>query len=416
MSVDWIGKETIMKKEILMPDYYPEFHCLASNCKYDCCHEWRIDLTKQDYTRIKNVRKSQELQTIVNKYFKRNRNKDAVSYAEILYKDDGVCSMYTEDGLCRLQMECGYTVLPVVCKVFPRSEIQTPSGLVEHSCSTGCEKVVMLLMERLDGIRFVQQVDDVLPSYIPKNFSKAIQLKPILNDFQGIRKLCIQILQNRSYSLENRMILLGLALQDLDGISKAYSPEKMKNWFDTKRLFLQHSDQLQDSLDRITVDPGNSLVSAVQHCKIFQGLFKKKRDLIEQVFQNLNIKIEEDDIVEFNQACFQSQKEAMLQNFPDFELVFENIIVNLFFEYQFPFGRESIWEQYKLFCFYYSFFYFMAVGYLSQNNTKDDFIYLFTVCSRNILHGIATVKKFVLTEFESNNVNSLADMITLIKF
>lgn len=406
----------MMKREILMPDYYPEFQCLASKCKYTCCQEWYISLTKQDYTKVRNARKSKELQATIEKHFKRNRTDNPTSYAQILYNEAGFCPLYTEDGLCGLQVECGYPILPKVCKTFPRTERQTPSGLVEHSCSTGCEKVVMLLMERLDGLKFIKQTADVLPGFIPLTFSKAIALKPILNYHLDVTMICIQILQNRSYSLENRMFLLGLALKDLDEIEKDFSPDKMQNWLTTKRLFTRYSAQIQDTLDRITVDPRKSLVSAVQHGQLFQILFNNQKELIDQIFENLHIEITEDDMINSNTEYFQSQKEVLLKRFPDFEKILENVLVNLFFEYQFPLRQDSIWNQYKLFCFYYSFFLFMSVGYLCKNQTMDDFIYLFTICSRKIIHGMTVIQKLVLYEFDTNKVNSLADMITMIKF
>lgn len=405
-----------MKKEMIMPDYYPEFQCLASKCKYTCCQEWHISLTKQDYTKVRNLRKSKQMQATIEKYFKRDRSENPNSYAQILYNESGFCPLYTEDGLCGLQMECGYPILPDVCKTFPRVEIQTPSGLVEHSCSTGCEKVVMLLIERLDGLKFIKKTDDVLPEFIPLSFHKAIEKQPILNYHIDVTMLCIQILQNRSYSLENRMFLLGLALKDLDEISQDFIPDKIKNWFATKRLFTQYHTQIQDTLDRITVDPRKSLVSAVQHGALFRMLFSKKQELIDQVFENLHIELNENNIINFNTEFFQLQKQTMLKHFPDFEKILENVLVNLFFEYQFPFRNESIWNQYKIFCFYYSFFLFMSVGYLCKNPSMDDLIYLFTVCSRNIIHGMNIIQKMVVLELDANRVNSLADLITMIKF
>lgn len=42
-----------MKSKV--PDYYEEFHCIASECKHSCCIGWEIDVDIQTYRNYCNM-------------------------------------------------------------------------------------------------------------------------------------------------------------------------------------------------------------------------------------------------------------------------------------------------------------------------------------------------------------------------
>ena len=102
-------------------DYFPEFKCLAEKCHYSCCYQWRVDINRPDYMKIKNLRASKEIRQIVDNEIKRVKDNSTRFYAKMIMREDGNCPFLGKDRLCNLQKECGYNVLPEVCKNFPRS-------------------------------------------------------------------------------------------------------------------------------------------------------------------------------------------------------------------------------------------------------------------------------------------------------
>ena len=45
----------------LIPNYYQNFHCLASECRDSCCIDWRITFNKKDYLRLRRLEAPPEL-------------------------------------------------------------------------------------------------------------------------------------------------------------------------------------------------------------------------------------------------------------------------------------------------------------------------------------------------------------------
>lgn len=413
------------KHPVLMPDYYPEFHCLAGKCKYTCCRDWQITVTKQDYHKLRNMHTSTEVKNNIKNGIKRNHdNPKEFNYAYIkLEGDSKMCPFVTSDGLCGLQIDCGFQCLPLVCKTFPREQHSAPDA-PQLACTTGCEKVVDLIMQRKESLRFITQETELITTKIT-NFKPLIEKSPIIAYLNEVQNICIGILQNRNYSYFHRMILLGLALKDLSEIEKQFSKEAMANWIHTKSLFVTDRDSMAKTLENIRVNPTLSFASCVKHCNLFMLDFSADMFVIFKVFKNLKITVDaEKDETFFDLDLFAEKKKKLYEHFPEFEGILENILVNHFFAAQYPFFmaqfplmqsnmRSNIWDDYKLFCFQYSFFNFICIGYMDGEYKREDLVYLLTRCSRMIFHNQTTIRLKLLNLFKTTEVDSLGDMITL---
>lgn len=95
--------------EILTPDYYHKFHCIAGDCPDSCCKEWAVDVDEQAAAyyralpgalgdRLREVLTDDNTMTIV----------------------DGRCPMWRQDGLCRIHAELGHDALCQTCREYPR--------------------------------------------------------------------------------------------------------------------------------------------------------------------------------------------------------------------------------------------------------------------------------------------------------
>lgn len=403
------------KYQILMPDYYPEFRCLADKCKYTCCQSWYIAIKKPDYHKLKSIHTTPEIRDAIKNSLKRNRSNPSNSnYAHIQLDENKFCPFFTSDGLCDLQIKCGFPILPFVCKSFPRMEHFNPVE-PEHSCSTGCEKVVDMLIQRNEPLRYIKQEDELLTAS-PIDFAVLMEKKPLLVYYKPIQEICIGILQNRNYSYLQRMILLGLALKDLSEIGKKFNAQDMNDWIYKKTILVDDRDSMTKTLGGITVDPSKALASCIMHCHQFMINFQSyEKDVVQKAFHNLEVSFDyEKDEIYFNIDTFQEKKKMLYKYFPDFENTLENIMVNHFFSAQYPLMHWNVWDDYKLFCFEYSFFNFMCIGYMDGEYKRDDLIHLLTLCSRMIFHNQTTIRLKLINLFKQTGVDSLADMITLI--
>ena len=132
-------------------------------------------------------------------------------YVEFHLDSSGTCPLQRPDGLCSLQMEKRPNALPFVCQSFPRLEHYESSCYYERSLSPSCKGVLELLWDLPEGVDFMS---DPLPKELVKhvNFRNPDSIAP---HFQKIRSQCNDFLQDRRFTLPERIFLVGLALKEL---------------------------------------------------------------------------------------------------------------------------------------------------------------------------------------------------------
>ena len=124
-------KKSYLIDKRLMPDYYPQFHCLMGECKISCCQGWNIDFSRRDYLDIKTAARGTPLEGRAEPAMSRRRREDGEGedkYARFRMDKAGRCPFLNEGGLCSLQLSCGEGALPEVCRAFPRTRAYTPQG------------------------------------------------------------------------------------------------------------------------------------------------------------------------------------------------------------------------------------------------------------------------------------------------
>ncbi len=137
------------------PQYFRHFRCKCGDCRTVCCRGWRITLAEHEYSRMKGLSCSEELRRALDEAFVPFENPTKERYAYIKPSaEGGGCPIMDERGWCRLHSECGEGVQPSVCRLFPRSI--KPGEITEAVCSGACERVIEMLMESEEPLRFVQ--------------------------------------------------------------------------------------------------------------------------------------------------------------------------------------------------------------------------------------------------------------------
>lgn len=391
----------------LRPAYYDDFQCLAADCKESCCVGWHISFDKKDYLSLKRQSGSEDLNARMEHSLRRiKKGPLSFHYGEFTMAG-GRCPLLREDCLCALQLEKGHDALPYVCRSFPRMELFRPSGYLERSVSPACEGVLELLWNLSDGIEFRS---DPLPKakWADVSFDDGY---PMVAHFQEIRSQCIDILQDRQYSLPQRILLLGLALREL-----ADGEDNVSHWMAYVRTLSGQVGQLSSLAADDTLPMFLS-----NHLRLLFSLPITNRQfstIPSQLAQGLGIQIQtETSLVTVLTEPYLTARTRFQERFKHGECFLENLMVALFFHLCLPdmASPEKLWKSYVNFCNLYSFYWFMSVMSCREGSPSDrnELFRLLVFASRSLIHNNAQ-QAALRDEFFQNDSATLAHMAILL--
>lgn len=414
-----------MNLNIIEPNYFKEFHCIGGECRNNCCHDWNIFVNKKEYINTKNAKKSKELQEICDHAFKRMKKSDnPLVYAEMRLKEDGNCQFLDNDGLCMLQKECGYNILSNTCKQFPRIHFQYMTS-AEQYLSTGCEEVVRLLMNMPNGIELTSGGEIDQNNF--KNRTIAVVNKDQLASYPfkyywDIKTLVITIMKNRTYSVEDRLILLGIAFKHIDELVKTDSGDKISSYIDGLIAACSADSSMLDEIREI--EPKTHL-NALNFAYLLRGMMNASslsKEFLDKIAANYGIGYVKDKSTDKVRISTDREKvEKQLGLFFNMisgrEYILENFMLNSILYMNLPFKNTSlsIWDSYIFYCISYSTMIFMIAGSLDDESTDKDIIDAFVLFSRCLFH-YPSLPNSISDYIKENDFSSLGAMVSLIKF
>ena len=211
--------------KVIKFSYYDEFHCTGPDCLDTCCKDWTIGLTKREYLNYKKMDCSSELKSVIDTAFKRLKsNDDNLIYASMKLDQNGNCPFLGEDHLCKIQKEKGADALSTICNYFPRQIQRVGNDAYIYSCNMTCSHVVELMINHPEGLAVVEEEYKGDNPFIERDvFSgSVIMLKwngyPF---FWTIKYAQLDILQNRNFTISERMLILGFFDQKADEYIKS---------------------------------------------------------------------------------------------------------------------------------------------------------------------------------------------------
>ncbi len=199
--------------------YYDEFHCIGPECTYTCCKDWNITFRKREYLDYKNMHCSAKLKEAADKAFVRIKGGNENDYAMIKFDEKGYCPFLGEDKLCMIQKELGEGSLSSVCATYPRLHSLIGMDTFLFSCNVTCSHVAEVLIDHPEGLRIVEAEYDKNNKYINKGW---LSNAPLKSDskyypyFWTLLNTQIDILQNRSFTISQRLLILGFFSKKAD--------------------------------------------------------------------------------------------------------------------------------------------------------------------------------------------------------
>lgn len=394
-------------KKVLIPTYVQNFSCIGPECADTCCSGWNVTIDEKTFKRYKKLKPS-PLKVSIEQVLKRNRrNPNFFSYGEIKLDKQQACPLLTQEGFCSIHAQLGSDYLSHTCSTYPR-QTHLVDKVIEESLTLSCPEAARLALLNPNGIDFVEselsssQWDYLIPS----------KTEPLL---WPLRIASIRILQNRSASIEHRLITLGLFLQRIQE-EKVLSIDSIEQHTATYENRLSQSTFI-DQLNSLSVDATFQLTVMTsitnQRTSLTNKRFKK---CVEQTVEGLQLNNDELSTKDKVQL-FQTVKTNEYQHFIDnYEYVIENYLVNHVFKELFPFDEDSLIKSYRKMIAYFMLIKFHLVGMAKYhtNLNVEEALVLIQSFSRTTEHNKVFVNS-LLEAFEHQGLTGFGHLVPLIQ-
>ncbi|MBI6075142.1 flagellin lysine-N-methylase, partial [Clostridium perfringens] len=373
-----------MKTNFFIPKYMKTFKCIGPNCTDTCCAGWDINIDENTFKKYENDKGN--LKELINgKYIKNSQSDDSFNYGFMKITEDNKCPFLNENLLCKIHGKCGEENLSITCRRYPRvfniiDDIYEKSEL--PSCEEICSKA-FLNKEKMEFIEIEEELpEDFLEIRRVIDTEAFIGSDNLIQYFWDIRIISINIIQNRNFSIEERLSLLKAFYKSLEDLK-------------TEENFYE----IEDLLEKITEYPSN-ITEFIDSKKIIplsitNNFFKIILDenLLRKVIGTRLKKLLSD--LNKDQNLFNNIHKYDLKSFDTYfkkySYIFENYLVNQIFKDIIPFNtggnlNESIHKLINTYKLIKS--YLILWNISSQNEISEkNIIYIIQALSKDLEHN-----------------------------
>ncbi len=208
-----------------LPGYLKKFKCIGPPCEDNCCIGWDVDIDKKTFFAYQKV-EDEELQKLFKKCLHRNTESFsvAVDYAKVRLQKGKRCPFLNDEKLCRIQAKLSEASLSNVCATYPRFT-NLVNDVYEYSATVSCPEAARLILLNKNGLKITEVNDNTESRRIL--MYRVDTKKPGQNMMAAylleLREFSISILKDRSYKLDERLLILGYfytGLQKLADVNK----------------------------------------------------------------------------------------------------------------------------------------------------------------------------------------------------
>lgn len=188
---------------ILQPNYVESFKCDGFKCNAKCCGNWRIDIDMESYKKYQRIKNPAMRRKILSCMEPGTVNQGF----QIKLGEDGFCPLLCEDKLCYIQRNRGADALSLTCQHYPRNAHNIGKFQI-RTLSMSCPVAAEMALFTDDGMQLQEREDKKVTGI----WSLPIGIKSVPDDLTAVHVIMggFSILQNTSYSMEQRLVLLGM--------------------------------------------------------------------------------------------------------------------------------------------------------------------------------------------------------------
>lgn len=333
------------KFNVLSIDYYKEFECIGNKCEDHCCKEWRITVDKKTYGKYRKLSPSNFRKKLNDNINRNRKSQSEYDYAKINLVD-GKCPMFSENRLCEVYSNLGPENMCYTCRTYPRIYNKVNNTL-EQCLTVSCIEVARNILLRKDPIEFDLNLKEITEEI---NISKSLSTSKGKNIsqkyFNEIREFSIGLIQDRRFTIENRLAILGIFINKLN--NECIDRESVIRAIEEYRSSIENGifDNLTDLL--IKDDKFDSQLEFMMN--IYKEIISKTITNNRYINNFVNIVNTLQLISEDAQKIKACYGEALNNHYRKFirehEYIYENYLVNYIFKNLFPSNDISILDSY----------------------------------------------------------------------
>lgn len=386
-----------MTNQSLTAGYMKDFQCLGSACEDTCCSGWSVDIDKRTFLKYKRVADKKRKNRLAA-HVKRNKYETTFSdYATIRFGQDGFCPFLNREKLCSIQLEMGESYLSKTCASYPRLQNRL-FDQNELSGAISCPEIARLALLNPAGISFEASEQKQGDQMLDKLFDD----ERFLPYFADLRAFIIDLLQDRSLLLQDRLLQLGFFLQRLSELveqeSFAQIPQLLKQRHIPDEPLPEADQGFQLEILRALID------DYIERNANNKRYFECYQQMVEAVgFSAERYRL--------------AYRQHYLPFMQEHGYIMENYLVNYVFTKLFPFfSNRTIFDDYIVMVLHYALINMHLIGLAAyhQGLTVDLAITLIQSFARTYEHDTTYFSK-ALDMLDDAQQNTLAAMAILIK-
>lgn len=372
--------ELVKPVKLIRFAYCSEFECMADKCPETCCQQWNVFFSHQDYLNIRKSNCSEKLKNVIDSAFVKvngNNVSEGFDYVVVKFNEKGLCPLLDSDGLCMLQKELGEDRLGYVCSTFPRLKTAVGKDTYIYSCNMSCPKVAELLISHKEGLRLVTENYRGGDKYLDSGLYSAPAVSEKWEEipyYWVIRNAQIGILQNRDFSIAERMLILGYFSQK----ANEYINHKAGANIAALSALLndrETCEKIAQSLTPSQTDRDFGVKSMGSFAKLYMSAQSKGSRHLKELFQivadsvglTLEKKEEGKIDIDLNFEKYLGNLERYRAIERECPYIIENILVNFIFT-QSP--AEGLWKNFFITAVFYNVMMTSIPAFLGDNDRE----------------------------------------------
>jgi lysine-N-methylase len=361
----------------IVPKYYKSFNCIGSECEDTCCSGWRVPVDSNTLNKYKKV-SDKELKPLLQ------------NVKNLLEIDScGNCVFLSEQKLCKIQLKLGESFLSDTCFLYPRNFNQF-NNTIEASAHVSCPEIARLVLLDLEAMKFENNTSEIETRGKIQYYNKNLNL-------EEIKKITLNILQNRENKLSERLLILGIFLQEGQSVQQNYISSGKEIFTEFPPMIEMQIDFLNTFLDLI--GDGGKGNERYKECAL-------------NALQWLNLS---KDIKIASNNYKNAYENYYIPFMNQYEYSLENYLVNYLYSRGFPYNSTNIYDEYILLIVFYSLIKFFLICLSGSNKGLDSNLLVMLIQSfaKRFEHNHSTTK--IIEIMKNVGFIELTHMMILIK-
>ena len=319
-----------MKVNMFIPKYMLTFKCIGSACADTCCAGWDINIDEDTYKKYTNC--TGELKELVQGKIRENKNSDDyLNKGFMILKEHNKCPFLNDNLLCDIHGRIGEENLCITCKRFPRI-YNIVDDVYEKSALASCPEVCTKAFLNKDKMEFVENEEEIDESAI--EIRRIIDTEvfegsdSLLQYFWDIRVNSINIMQNRDFSIEER---LGILKSFYNKIEEYYNEEDFEGIENLLEVYAEGNIDFY-SLKALDLNKSNEFYLSLLDEELIKNIRSVRlKECVEEYKKGI---LKENDIVNYI-----NNEKTILKSIEKYSYILENYLVNQIFRDLIPFNK-----------------------------------------------------------------------------